>query len=73
MVRRFLNGVIFVPSRETPVEIRLYMRKLSGKHDGILLVLVSLKRDASLIVHTMREVCNNSIFALGIAFCRFVG
>ena len=38
MVRRFLIVVIFVISRETPVEIGLYMKKIWGKHDDILLV-----------------------------------
>ena len=38
MVRHFLVVVIFVPSRETSVEIGLYMRKIWGKHDDILLV-----------------------------------
>ena len=74
MVKRFLVVVIFVPSRVTPVEIGLYMRKMWGKHDDILLVrtvicLMGYKQD----VYKMREVCNNSILALGIAFCRFVG
>ena len=74
MVKRFLVVVIFVPSRETPVEIGLYMRKMWGKHDDILLVrtvicLMGYKQD----VYKMREFCNNSILALGIAFCRFVG
>ena len=35
MVRCFLVVVIFLPSRETPVE----MRKIWDKHDDILLVL----------------------------------
>ena len=38
IVRHFLVVVTFVPSRETPVEIGLYMRKIWGKHDDILLV-----------------------------------
>ena len=69
IVRHFLVVVIFVPSRETHVEIGLYMRKIWGKHDNILLVwtvtycLVGNKQDATLIVYKMREVCNNSILA----------
>ena len=39
MVRGFLVAVIFLPSRETPVEIGFYMRKIWDKHDDILLVL----------------------------------
>ena len=39
MVRGFLVVVIFFPSRETPVEIGLCMRKMWDKHDDILLVL----------------------------------
>ena len=31
------------------------------------------KQEAALIVYKMREVCKNSILALGILFCRFVG
>ena len=38
--RHFLVVVLFVPSRETPVEIRLYMRTICGKHDDILLVRI---------------------------------
>ena len=38
IVRHFLVVVIFVPSRVTPVEIGLCMRKIWGKHDDILLV-----------------------------------
>ena len=38
IVRHFLVVVIFVPSRETPVEIGLYMRKIWDKHNDILLV-----------------------------------
>ena len=39
MVRCFLVVVTFLPSRETPVEIELYMRKIWDKHNDILLVL----------------------------------
>ena len=38
MVRHFLDVVIFVPSHEALVEIELYLRKIWGKHDNILLV-----------------------------------
>ena len=40
MVRCFLVVVIFLPSREAPVEIGFYMRKIWDKHDDILLVLI---------------------------------
>ena len=33
MVRSFLVIVIFVPSRETPAEIGLYIMQLLGKKD----------------------------------------
>ena len=35
--------------------------------------IVGFKHDAALIVYKMPEVFKNSILALGIAFCRFVG
>ena len=38
IVRHFLVVVISVPSRETPVENGLYIRKIWDKHDDILLV-----------------------------------
>ena len=31
---------------------------------------VGFKQDAALIMYKMREVCKNSILALGIAICR---
>ena len=39
MARCFLVVVIFLPSRETPVETGFYMSKKWDKHDDILLVL----------------------------------
>ena len=39
MVRCFLVVVMFLPSRQTPVENGFYMRKIGDKHDDILLVL----------------------------------
>ena len=35
--------------------------------------ILDFKQGAALIVYKMREVCKNSILALGIAFCRCVG
>ena len=42
MVRCFHVVVIFLPSRETPVEIGYYMGKIWDKHDDILLVLTDI-------------------------------
>ena len=39
MVRCYLVVVIFLPSRETPVEFGFYMRKIWDKNNDILLVL----------------------------------
>ena len=43
MVRCFLVVVIFLPSRETPVK----MRKISDKHDDVLLVLTIIALEAT--------------------------
>ena len=64
MVRYFLVVVIFLPSRETPVE----MRKIWDKHDDILLVLTVIALWATnkmpvLSVFILREVCYNSTLA----------
>ena len=47
IVRHFLV-VIFVPSRETPTEIRLYMREIWGKHNNILLVRTVIIQNSTL-------------------------
>ena len=39
MARRFLVVVIFLPSRETPVETGFYMSKKWDEHNDTLLVL----------------------------------
>ena len=61
MVRCFLIVVIFLPSRETPVEIGFYLRKIRryfACSDSYC--LLGYKQDAALIVYKMWEVCNSS-------------
>ena len=55
MVRCFLVVVIFLPSRETPVEIGFYMKKIWDKHDDILLVLTVIALWAT--KKTLRWLC----------------
>ena len=65
MVRCFLVVVIFLPSRETPVEIGFYMRKIWDKHDDSLLVLTVIALWATNKTTRLLYIkCGRSVIAL---------
>ena len=70
IVKCFLVVVIFLPSRETPVEIGLYMRKIWDKHDDILLVLTVIALWAT--DKTPRCLCIKCGRSVIWCICRFV-